>query len=73
MPAATMPRYIPRQCPRCHDYFGVVVSQESKSNGEHPITAYCGQRSYQLKDWRLIVGRKRPVNAYLGRMPKVFS
>ena len=68
-----MPKYLAKKCLRCRHYFGVVVSQESKSNGEHPITAYCGQRSYQLKDWRLIVGRKRSVNAYLGRMLKVFS
>jgi len=70
--SATMARYIARKCPRCRDYFGVVVNQEPKSDGDHPITAYCALCDYQLKGWRLIVGRKRPVLIYGGRVPKVF-
>ena len=69
---ATMPKYLARKCPRCRDYFGLVVNREPESNGEHPITAYCAVCGYQLKGWRLIVGRKRPDNVYYDRISKVF-
>lgn len=69
---AIMAKCIARKCPRCCDYFGVVVNQEPKKHGEHPITAYCEVCGYQLKGWRLIDGRKRPVLVYGGRMPKMF-
>jgi len=72
MPAAIMARYIARTCPKCRDYFGVVVNHEPKSDGAHPIIAHCAVCGYQLKGWRLIVGRKRPVLIYGGRFSKVF-
>jgi hypothetical protein len=68
-----MAKYIVRQCPKCRDYFGVLVNQPPKSNGEHHINGFCAVCGYQLKGWRLIVGRKRTTNMYHGRMPKVFS
>ena len=68
-----MRRYIARSCPKCRDYFGIVVNQEPTSNGEHPINAYCAVCGYQLKGWRLIEGRKRTIHQYHGGMPKVFS
>jgi hypothetical protein len=69
-----MAKYIARTCPKCRDYFGVVVNQAPKSNGEHPINGFCAACGYHLKGWRLIVGRKRTTTqVYHGRMPKVFS
>ena len=59
-----MAKYIARNCPKCHDYFGVVVNQRPKSNGEHPINGFCAVCGYQLKGWRLIVGRKRTTPVY---------
>jgi hypothetical protein len=67
-----MVKYVARKCPRCRDYFGLVVNQPPKSNGEHPINGFCTLCGYQLKGWRMIVGRKRPDNAYHGRIAKVF-
>ena len=67
-----MPKYLARKCPKCRDYLGVVVNQTPKSNGEYPINAFCAVCGYELKGWRLIAGRKRPDNAFHGRMPKVF-
>jgi len=49
-----------------------VVNREPESNGEHAITAYCAVCGYQLKGWRLIVGRKRPDNVFYGRISKMF-
>jgi hypothetical protein len=53
-----MAKYIARTCPKCRDYFG-VANQPPKSNGEHPINGFCAVCDYQLKGWRLIIGRKR--------------
>jgi hypothetical protein len=68
-----MAKYIARNCPKCRDYFGLVLNQPPQSNGEHPINGFCAVWGYQLKGWRLILGRKRMVNVYHGKMPKVFS
>jgi hypothetical protein len=51
----------------------VVVNQPPKSNGEHPINGFCAVCGYQLKGWRLIVGRKRTTPIYQGRMPKCLA
>jgi hypothetical protein len=59
-----MAKYIARSCPKCHDYFGVVVNQPPKSNGVYAINGFCAACGYQLKGWRLIVGRKQMTNAY---------
>ena len=55
-----MARYIDRKCPKCRDYFGVVVNQLPDQNGEHRIDGYCAVCGYQLKSWRLVFGSKRP-------------
>jgi hypothetical protein len=68
-----MAKYIARNCPKCRDYFGVVVNPLPKSDGEHPINGFCAVCGYQLKGWRVIVGRKRTTPAYHARMAKVFS
>ena len=68
-----MARYIARKCPRCLDYFGVVVSQWPTEKCEHQVSGFCATCGYRLKDWRVILGRKRPASVYGGRVPKVFS
>jgi len=30
-----MAKYIARTCPKCGDYFGLLVNQPPKNNGEH--------------------------------------
>jgi hypothetical protein len=47
-----MARYIPRDCPKCGDYLGVVVP-ESKSP-EINIDAVCLHCGYKL-DWRILL------------------
>jgi hypothetical protein len=53
-----MARYINRKCPKCHDYFGIVIDQLSHRNGEHSIKGFCSVCGYQLKGWQLILGPK---------------
>jgi len=67
-----MARYINRKCPRCRDYFGLALSQAPDSNGEHPISGYCAVCGYQLKGWRLILGRKQATEVRYARTRKVF-
>jgi hypothetical protein len=67
-----MANYIARTCPKCRDYFGLVVSQPPDRNGEHPIDGYCAVCGYQLKRWRVILGGKPPTEIRYTRMPKVF-
>jgi len=55
-----MARYIPRNCPKCCGHLGVVVNELPGNDGEHIIKGYCTGCGYQLKGWRLILGRKRP-------------
>jgi hypothetical protein len=62
-----MAKYIARRCPKCRDYFGVVVNQEPRNDGEHPITAYCAVCGYQLKGWRLVLGHKQSLTIYHNR------
>ena len=71
--SGAMPKHLARKCARCREFFAVIVNQPPKSNGQYLINGICAVCGYQLKGWRLIIGRKRPDNAYLGRMPKVFS
>ena len=67
-----MARYIARTCPNCRDYFVVTATQTSTGNGAHPITAYCAMCGFQLKDWRLIVTRKKPLLKYSAIVSRVF-
>ena len=67
-----MAKYIPRSCPKCRDYFGVVVSQWPTSDREYLVSGFCTTCGYQLKGWRLILGRKQTSYQYNARTPKVF-
>ena len=64
--------YIARKCPKCRAYFWVAVAHPSNRNRELPITGYCTVCDYQLKGWRLVLGRKRPIEIRYARIPKVF-
>jgi hypothetical protein len=66
-----MAKYLHKSCPRCHDYFGVVVNQHPGTSGEQPISGYCAGCGYHLKGWRLIAGGKRAQHEYDGRARKV--
>ena len=67
-----MSRYIARKCPRCRDYFGVAVHHPTPKSRELPITGLCAVCGYQLKGWRLLLGRRRIIQVYEARTPKVF-
>jgi hypothetical protein len=67
-----MARYINRKCPRCRDYFGLALNQAPDSQGEHPISGYCAVCGYQLKGWRLILGRNQAPAVRYARTRKVF-
>jgi len=66
-------RYIPRKCPRCLDYFGVVVSQWPTEKREHQVNGFCATCGYQLKGWRIILGRKHSNRLLYSNLPNVFS
>jgi C4-type Zn-finger protein len=68
-----MAKYIARNCPKCRDYFGVVVSQWPTRDREYLVSGFCTTCGYRLKGWRVILGRKRPTYVYGDRVPKVFS
>ena len=68
-----MARYLARRCPRCQDYFGVVVSQWPTDDREYQVSGLCTTCGHRLKGWRVILGRKRAAYVYGGRVPKVFS
>ena len=68
-----MTKYLPRKCPKCHDYFFcVAIGRPPTHSRGLPITAFCAVCGYQLRGWRLILGRKREPEVRYGRMPKVF-
>ena len=68
-----MAKSITRKCPRCRDYFGVVVSPWPTNEREYHVSGFCTTCGYRLKGWRVILGRKKPTYVYGGRVPKVFS
>jgi hypothetical protein len=50
-----MARYIPRTCPKCRDYFGVVVIHPYPMAKTLPVDGYCATCQYRIK-WSLVVG-----------------
>ena len=68
-----MARYIARTCPKCRDYFGVLVSQWPTESGEHHVSAFCATCGYRLLGWRVILGRKSLTAVYRTKKPSVFS
>jgi hypothetical protein len=68
-----MARYIRRTCPKCRDDFWIAVRQPTPDATELPISAWCPMCGYQLRGWRLVLGRRKqaPEIRY-GRMRKVF-
>jgi hypothetical protein len=70
--STAMARYIYRKCPKCREYFGLVVNQLPLANGEHPIKGFCSVCGYQLKGWQLILGRKQSAMIHCARMSNAF-
>jgi endonuclease YncB( thermonuclease family) len=52
-----MTRYLARTCPKCKDYFGVVVTDPDEATKERPIDARCMRCGFKLV-WRIVLGRK---------------
>jgi C4-type Zn-finger protein len=68
-----MARDFARQCPKCREhFFCVVISHPTPQSSVFPVTACCAVCGYRLRDWRLILGRKRAPEIRYDRMPKVF-
>jgi hypothetical protein len=68
-----MSRYIARTCPRCREYFGVMISYPSANSQELPIIGWCAVCGYALDGWRLIVNRQPSAGVRYGRMRKAFK
>jgi ribosomal protein S27AE len=47
-------RYLARTCPRCGDYFGVVMAETG--NGDVRVIARCAVCKFELL-WRVLCGR----------------
>jgi hypothetical protein len=68
-----MAKYIARECPKCRDYFGVVISHPSPESRELPVLADCAGCGFQLRGWRVILGGKRATETSISRMRKALS
>lgn len=68
-----MAKYVAQKCPKCRDYFEVVVSQWPTCNREYLISGFCTTCGYQLKGWRVILGRNRSPNMNRDRVPEAFT
>ncbi len=52
-----MLKYLYRDCPKCGDYLGVVVTDPPESEREIPIDAYCVVCGFEL-GWKLVLGKR---------------
>ena len=68
-----MSRYIARTCPRCREYFGVMISHPSITSRELPIIGWCAVCGYALDGWHLIVNRTPLLDMRAGRTMKVLK
>jgi hypothetical protein len=50
-----MTKYVVRTCPKCGDFFGVILGKPSHESKSFPIQGWCMRCGYQL-DWKLILG-----------------
>jgi hypothetical protein len=67
-----MERYLDRICPKCGDYFGVVMPTPQRKSTIQPVNGLCVSCGYQLR-WQLIRGGyTRQKNGFRPRMPKRF-
>jgi len=61
--SSSMAKYLPRKCPRCGDYLGIVVPEPPDPAQEVVVDAHCAVCNFKL-DWKVISGRK-PILALL--------
>jgi predicted RNA-binding Zn-ribbon protein involved in translation (DUF1610 family) len=54
-----MAKYLSRTCPRCGDYFGIVMPQRIHKAREHPVNGLCAVCGYKLT-WKVIPGKTLP-------------
>jgi len=52
-----MAKYLYRTCPKCKDYFGVVVPEPPEPVTEVPIDAHCAVCGFKLA-WKVLTGGK---------------
>jgi hypothetical protein len=51
-----MARYLPRSCPECRHYLGVVIPEPGRGASPQPVDAHCPVCGYRL-GWTVIRGR----------------
>lgn len=52
---AEMSKYVTRACPKCGDFFGVVLGSELPQTKVFPIRGWCMHCGYKI-EWNLIIG-----------------
>jgi ribosomal protein S27AE len=52
---AEMSKCVTRTCPRCGDFFGVVLGNQLPEVKAFPIRGRCTQCGYRI-EWKLLVG-----------------
>jgi hypothetical protein len=55
------------------DTISASLTQLPEQRPRVSVIGFCSICGYRLKDWRVIVGRKRSAKKYYARIPKVFS
>ena len=50
-----MIKYLARNCPRCGDFFGVVVSEPVRKTNVQPVNGICTSCGYHMH-WSVILG-----------------
>jgi hypothetical protein len=53
-----MTKHLPRTCPRCSDFFGVIVGKTPAESAGAPVKGCCMHCGYQI-EWKLINGSGR--------------
>jgi hypothetical protein len=52
-----MGRYIARACPKCGEYFGIVMPERRKKEAAQLVNGLCALCGYTLA-WKLIPGKR---------------
>jgi hypothetical protein len=58
-----MAKHLARNCPRCGDFFGVILGKPLPDSIAFPIKGCCMRCGYQI-DWKLIPGSGGPRKRY---------
>jgi uncharacterized OB-fold protein len=52
---AEMSKYVTRACPKCGDFFGVVLGNQLPETKVFPIRGWCMHCGYKI-EWKLVIG-----------------